>query len=149
MTPAIYIGMNPTLKTLLKLALLPVYVVVIWYAYIYIHTRAMFHLSPISTHIHNLYLKYTSYLLPAVVTSLILAVVFAPLFIYLYDRRAVLVALVVTLPTSVFYLKTNAWPREWIFFNIESFLLMILFYLVTKMFIAILQKAGRTPAELN
>ena len=93
-------------------------------------------LDLIGMNIDNEYLKYTSYLLPALVTSLILAAVFAPLFIYLFDNRAIPAAFVVTLPTSLYYLNVSAWPLKWFFFNIESFLLMITFYLVIKLYFA-------------
>ena len=128
--------MNSTSKIILKIAVLPVSVVLILYAYIYIDTWAMFYLAFIGMNIDNEYLKYTSYLLPALATSLILAAVFAPLFIYLFNKRAIPVALVVTFPTSLYYLYIQPWPMEWFFFNIESFLLMITFYLVIKLYFA-------------
>ena len=125
-----------TSKIILKLAVLPVSVVLILYAYIYIDTWAMFYLAFIGMNIDNEYLKYTSYLLPALVTSLILAAVFAPLFIYLFNKRAVPAALFVTFPTSLYYLNVSPWPLKWFFFKIESFLLMITFYLVIKLYFA-------------
>ena len=136
--------MNSTSKIILKIAVLPVSVVLILYAYIYIDTWAMFYLAFIGMNIDNEYLKYTSYLLLALVTSLILAAVFAPLFIYLFDKRAIPVALVVTFPTSLYYLYIQPWPMEWFIFNIESFLLMITFYLVIKLYFAFKHNAHGT-----
>jgi hypothetical protein len=72
-------------------------------------------------------------LLPALVTSLILSIIFAPLLVYLYEGMAIVVGLIVTLPTSLYYLYIKAWPLKWFFFNIESFLLMIVFYFAIKL----------------
>lgn len=125
--------MNLTYKLILKIAAVPASIVLIWYAYIFIHTQSMFYLAPIGININDEFLKYASYLLPALVTSSILSIIFAPLFVYLYERRAIVIGLIVTLPTSLYYLYIKAWPLKWFFFNIESFLLMIVFYFAIKL----------------
>ena len=118
---------------LFKFGIVPVSIITIWYAYIFIHTRAMFYLAPIGMNIENEFLKYSSYLLPALVTSLILSLVFAPLLIFIFGKRAIAISVIVTLPTCVYYLYIKAWPLEWFYFNIESFLLMIVFYMAIKL----------------
>ena len=118
---------------LFKFGIVPVSIITIWYTYIFIHTRAMFYLAPIGMNIETEFLKYSSYLLPALVTSLILALVFAPLFVFLFEKKAIAISIIVTLPTCLYYLYIKAWPLEWFYFNIESFLLMIVFYVAIKL----------------